>query len=92
VVDSEGFVWNARWAGGCVARFSPEGQLDRIIDVPGVSRVTCPAFGGSDMKTLYLTTAREGMTPAEIEAEPLSGSIFAARVDVAGIAEPFIAL
>jgi sugar lactone lactonase YvrE len=92
VVDSEGFVWNARWAGGCVARFSPEGKLDRIIEVPGVSRVTCPAFGGPDMKTLYLTTAREGMTPAEIDAEPLSGSIFAARVDVAGIAEPFITL
>jgi sugar lactone lactonase YvrE len=92
VVDSEGFVWNARWSGGCVARFSPEGKLDRIIEVPGVSRVTCPAFGGADMKTLYLTTAREGMTPAEIEAEPLAGSVFAARVDVAGIPEPFLKL
>lgn len=92
VVDSEGYLWNARWGGSCVIRFSPDGKIDRIIEVPDVTRVSCPAFGGPDMKTLYLTTAREGITPAEAEAQPYAGSVFAARVDVAGLAEPFIRL
>ena len=92
VVDSEGYLWNARWGGGCVIRFTPDGQIDRIIEVPGVTRVSCPAFGGADMKTLYLTTAREGMTPAEAEAQPTAGGIFSIRTDVVGLAEPFIAL
>ena len=92
VVDSEGYLWNARWGGSCVIRFTPDGQIDRIIDVPGVTRVSCPAFGGADMKTLYLTTAREGMTPAEEAAQPTAGGIFSIRTDVAGLAEPFITL
>lgn len=91
VVDSEGFIWNARWDGSCVARFSPQGKLDRIIELP-VPRVTCPAFGGRDMKTLYITTARENMTPAELEQYPLSGSVFAIEVDVPGLVEPFLEL
>jgi sugar lactone lactonase YvrE len=92
VVDSEGFVWNARWGGSCVIRFSPDGEIDRIIDVPGVSRVSCPAFGGDDMKTLYLTTARENMPPGDLEREPTAGSVYSIRVDVPGIVEPFLAL
>lgn len=91
VVDSEGFIWNARWGGSCVARFSPQGKLDRIIDLP-VPNVTCPAFGGADMKTLYITTARENLTPEQLEEFPLSGSVFAIDVDVAGLTEPFLKL
>jgi len=91
VVDSEGFVWNARWGGSCVARISPEGKLDRIIELP-VPNVTCPAFGGKDMKTLYITTARENLSAEELERYPLSGSLFAIDVDVPGIAEPFLKL
>lgn len=92
VLDVEGYLWNARWGGSCVARFAPDGTLDRIIEVPGVTRVSCPAFGGADGKTLYLTTAREGMTPAEAEAQPLAGSVFSIRVDVPGAPDPLIAL
>ncbi|WP_374623434.1 SMP-30/gluconolactonase/LRE family protein [Devosia sp.] len=91
VVDSEGFVWNARWNGSAVLRISPDGRLDRVVDVP-VSRVSCPAFGGKDYKTLFLTTAREHMTPEELEREPQAGSIFAIEVDVPGIPEPAIRL
>ena len=47
-------------------------------------RVTCPCFGGKDLRTLYLTTAREDMTPDELEQYPLSGSVFAIEVDVPG--------
>jgi sugar lactone lactonase YvrE len=57
-----------------------------------VSRVTCPAFGGDDLRTLYITSAREGMTPEELEREPLAGSIFSVRVDVPGLPEPLLKL
>lgn len=86
VVDSAGYVWNARWNGSCVLRIAPDGTIDRQIDLP-VSRVTCPAFGGEDLRTLYITTAREGMTPEELEREPHAGSVFAIRVDVPGLPE-----
>lgn len=86
VVDSEGFVWNAHWNGGQVARYSPDGKLDRIVKVP-VSRPTCPAFGGKDLKTLYITSAREGLTPEQLAAEPLAGGVFAIEVDVPGLPE-----
>ncbi len=92
VVDSEGFVWNARWGGGAAIRISPEGKLDKIVEVPGVSRVSCPAFGGKDMKTMFLTTARENMTPEQLEQEPHAGSVFAIELDVAGLPEPFVKL
>jgi len=52
----------------------------------------CPAFGGSDLKTLYITTAREHMTPEQLEVEPHAGSVFAVALDVPGIAEPFLKL
>jgi len=91
VVDSEGYLWNARWNGSCVLRIAPDGTIDRQIDVPA-SRVTCPAFGGDDLKTLYLTTARAGLTPEQLEEQPLAGGVFAIRVDVPGQPEPLIAL
>ena len=86
VVDSEGFLWNAHWEGGQVARFSPDGKLDRIVKVP-VSRPTCPAFGGKDLKTLYITSAREGLTPEQLAEQPLAGGVFAIDVDVPGVPE-----
>ena len=91
MLDVQGYLWSARWGGSCVARFAPDGTLDRIVELP-VSRVTCPAFGGDDGKTLYITSAREGMTPAELEAEPLAGSVFSIRVDVPGAPDPLLAL
>ncbi len=83
VVDAEGFVWNARWEGSCVIRFAPDGRVDRVVKTPA-SRPTCPAFGGKDLKTLYITSAREGMMPDQLAAEPTAGSVFAIDVDVAG--------
>ena len=91
VVDSEGYVWNARWNGSAVLRIAPDGTVDRMIELP-VSRVTCPAFGGHDLKTLYITTAREGMSPEELEREPLAGSVFSIRVDVPGQPETLVKL
>ncbi len=83
VVDAEGFVWNARWGGSCVIRFAPDGRVDRIVEVPA-SQVTCPAFGGADLKTLYLTSARDGLSAEALADEPGAGGVFAIEVDVPG--------
>lgn len=86
VVDSEGYLWNARWGGACVVRHAPDGSIDRIIEVP-VSQVTCPAFGGPDLKTLFITTAAKNLSPEQLAAEKVAGGLFAIEVDVAGLPE-----
>jgi gluconolactonase len=77
-VDEEGGVWVALGAGGAVARFSPDGTLDRTLDVPATF-VTSVSFGGEDMRDLYVTTADNTEDPAR------SGTLFRARADVAGL-------
>jgi sugar lactone lactonase YvrE len=83
-VDSEGCVWIAQWGGSRVCRYSPEGELLETIDVPVRNPASC-TFGGADLKTLYITTAREDNTPEQLAAHPLTGAVFAVRVDVAGV-------
>jgi sugar lactone lactonase YvrE len=90
-VDSEGCLWNARYQGSCVARITPEGKVDRIIELPA-SQITSCALGGPDLRTLYITTARQKLKPAELDSQPLAGALFAVRVDVAGLPEPRFAL
>jgi sugar lactone lactonase YvrE len=91
VVDSEGYLWNAKWGGSCVVRHAPDGSIDRIIEVP-VSQVTCPAFGGPDLKTLFITTAAKNLSADQLAAEKVAGGLFAIDVDVAGLAETPIQL
>lgn len=83
-VDAEGYLWNARYKGSCVARFAPDGQLDRIIELP-VSQPTSCAFGGTDLKTLFVTTATQKLDSAQVIAEPLAGSLLALDVGIAGL-------
>ncbi|SMQ64491.1 Sugar lactone lactonase YvrE [Devosia lucknowensis] len=91
VVDSEGYLWNARWGGSCVIRYAPDGTIDRMIDVP-VSQVTCPAFGGKDLKRLFLTTANKTMSPEQLAAEKVAGGVFYIDLDIAGLPEAKIKL
>ena len=91
VVDSQGYLWNAKWGGSCVVRHAPDGSIDRIVEVP-VSQVTCPAFGGPDLKTLFITTANKNMSADQLAAEKVAGGLFALDVDVAGQAETPIQL
>lgn len=86
-VDAEGFLWNARFRGGCLARISPTGAIDRVIDLP-VSQPTSCAFGGPDLDTLFVTTGRQGMTMDALAAEPEAGSLLALDVGVKGLREP----
>jgi len=83
VIDAEGYLWSARWDGYCVVRHAPDGSIDRVIDVP-TAHVTCPCFGGPDLKTLFITTARQGLSGEELAAQPHAGGVFHIRVDVPG--------
>jgi L-arabinonolactonase len=85
-VDSEGYVWNAVWEGYRVARYAPDGRLERVIDVP-VRKPSCCAFGGADLATLYITTSRQGESAEQLAAEPLAGSLFSVRPGVTGLAD-----
>lgn len=91
VTDSEGFVWNAEYGGGRVVRYTPDGKVDRIVEVP-CPNVTCPAFGGEDLKTMFITTASQGLSDAVKQQFPLSGGIFSFEVDMPGVAEPVLRL
>ncbi len=77
-VDAEGFIWNAQWNGHRVVRYAPDGRIDRILEVP-VLNPTCVTFGGAELDTLYITTARYLMNAEQIVAEPLSGALFACK-------------
>ncbi len=88
-IDSEGFLWNARWDGGCLVRWAPDGTIDRTIAFP-CSRITNAIFGGDDLDILYVTTAHYDLTEIERSEQPLAGGIFALDTGTRGIAEtPF---
>ncbi|HEU4819106.1 SMP-30/gluconolactonase/LRE family protein [Janthinobacterium sp.] len=86
-LDAEGCYWSAQYEGGRVLRFSPQGEITGIVRVP-VARPTMLAFGGADLRTLYITSAREGASDDELARQPQAGGLFAVRLDVAGRPEP----
>lgn len=77
VVDSAGNLWNAQWGAGRVACYAPDGTVLRSVAVPA-SQTTCPAFGGADGRTLFVTTARAGVDDAQ------GGMTFATTLDIKG--------
>ncbi|WP_048646326.1 SMP-30/gluconolactonase/LRE family protein [Nitratireductor soli] len=85
-MDAEGCLWNAEYAGGRVVRYTPDGGVDRVIELP-VSQVTCCAFGGVGLDELYITTARQRLSPEQLAAEPLAGNLFVVRPGVRGLPE-----
>jgi len=85
-VDAEGFVWSAHWDGGRLVRHDPDGRVDRVVRVP-VPRPTSCAFGGDDGRTLFVTSARIGLSEAVLGEAPLSGSVLAIDLDVGGLPE-----
>ena len=81
-IDEDGYLWNARWDGGCVIRVSPDGEVDCIVEMPALRPTSC-AFGGQDMKTLYVTSAATD-SPAPVDSADMGGAVFSIEVDVAG--------
>ncbi len=86
-VDDEDHVWVAVWGGWAVHRYTPDGQLERVVRLPA-AHVSCPTFGGADLTDLYITTSPEGLSDEERHAQPHAGSLFRYRPGVAGPA-PF---
>ena len=84
-VDADGHLWLALWGGACVRRYTPDGELDRVLELP-TDLVTSVTFGGADLAELFLTTARDGLTPAQVAAQPLAGSVFRWRPGLHGLA------
>jgi len=83
-VDVEGNYYAAMFEGARLVKLSPAGELLASIPVPAPCP-TMPCFGGADLKTLYLTSARHGRPLAELQAWPQSGCVFSTRVPVAGL-------
>lgn len=86
-VDSEGNYWCAMFEGGRVLCLSPDGEIIREVKLP----LRCPtmlAFGGQDLRTLYITSASHGRSEAERAQYPLTGCVLSLRVDIAGRPEP----
>jgi sugar lactone lactonase YvrE len=86
-VDADGFVWNAVFDAGCLVRYAPDGRIDRTVALP-VSRPTACAFGGPDLATLYVTTARFRLAPDKLAAEAYAGGLLALDVGARGLPEP----
>jgi sugar lactone lactonase YvrE len=82
--DVEGFYWSSGISAGVLNRWSPDGRLDRSIPLP-CSNPTMPCFGGPDLRTIFVTSLRHDLPPDVLAAKPLSGGIFAVRVDVPGV-------
>jgi len=86
-VDSEGYLWNCMVASGELVRLAPDGSVDRVIALP-VTNPTCPAFGGNDLGTLYVTSHSQRIPPERLAAEPWAGALLALDVGVRGLPEP----
>ncbi|MEM8944713.1 MAG: SMP-30/gluconolactonase/LRE family protein [Planctomycetota bacterium] len=87
-IDAEDRLWVAFWGGGCVGCIDPHsGQLLSKIEVP-VEQPTACAFGGSDLRDLYITSARHALTDAQLAKQPEAGDLFVARVEVPGVVSP----
>jgi hypothetical protein len=82
-LDADGCLWVAVFGTGEVRRYTPDGDLDTVIRLP-VDQPTSMAFGGRDLSTLYITTAREALTTAQVATQPHAGDIFACTPGAAG--------
>ncbi|WP_169711689.1 SMP-30/gluconolactonase/LRE family protein [Henriciella litoralis] len=82
-LDAEGCIWVAEWDGARVVRYRSDGKLDRVVKLP-TSRPTACCFGGPGLRTLYITTARTGLTTFQMDTQPFAGSLFALEVECPG--------
>jgi L-arabinonolactonase len=83
-VDTLGRYWVALWGAGKLEVFSPEGALLAEVRLP-VPRPTCPAFGGPERNILFVTSARMGLSQAELDLHPRSGGLFIFKTNACGL-------
>jgi xylono-1,5-lactonase len=82
-VDAQGHIWVAFWDGWCVRRLSADGKVTAKIAMP-VQRPTCPTFGGTELNTLFITSARTGLSADQLLEQPLAGGLFRINPGVRG--------
>lgn len=87
-VDAQGNIWNAHFGGGKVVCYAPTGEVLLELEVP-VSQPTCVAFGGPDLSWLFVTTARENLSEAQLAQEPEAGNLLIYQTDVKGLPVDF---
>lgn len=85
-VDVDGGLWTAFFSGGRVVRYRPDGQIDTVIPLP-VTNPTCLCFGGNDLKTLFVTTARKFLDRQQLDVEPQAGHLLAIHGVAQGLPE-----
>lgn len=85
-VDADGCLWSAHWGASRLVRYSPAGEIDRVIELP-VSQPSCVAFGGEALDQLFVTTARAGLEPEALAFEPLAGDVLIYRLGVTGLVQ-----
>jgi sugar lactone lactonase YvrE len=85
-VDTEGAYWVAMYEGGAMVRLSAQGEILQTIRTPFLCP-TMACFGGEDLKTLYITSARKGRSDEELARYPLSGYVVSTQMDVPGLPE-----
>jgi len=91
VVDADGQIWNARWGGGCIDVYSPQGGHLRCLRVPA-RQASCPAFVGADLSRLLVTSAWQDMDEAARADDPDHGRTFLMEVAARGRPEPDVKL
>jgi len=82
-LDDEGCLWVALWGAAAVHRYAPTGELLAVVEVDAPQVSSC-AFGGTDGRTLFVTTSQEGYDESESAAHPNAGHLFAVDVGVSG--------
>ena len=90
-VDAQGCVWIATFGGWRIDRFDAAGNKLGEVRFP-CANVTKLAFGGDDLRTVYATTARKGLSNEELAAQPLAGSLFTFRAEVPGLPQHLLRL
>ncbi|MFN0315633.1 MAG: SMP-30/gluconolactonase/LRE family protein [Burkholderiales bacterium] len=83
-IDEEDHLWVAIYDGWKLHRYTPKGTLRDVVELP-VQRPTMMAFGGADMRTLFITTASQKLTSEELEKQPLAGALLCTQVSVRGV-------
>jgi L-arabinonolactonase len=87
IIDAEGCLWNAQWGAGRVVRYRPDGSVERSVSIP-VKNPSCCALGGMALDQLYVTTAREDLSPDELARTPQAGGVYRWQLaDVRGLPE-----
>ena len=89
-VDSEDCIWVAHFGGARITRYSPMGEILRVVPMPALNITNC-VFAGADLDTLYITSARTAMSASDLAKYPMAGSFFELKPGVKGLPTPLFA-